>query len=59
MPPRFPLLAAFALIAGSTLPTGHSAMADTLASPLTNDQQTLLDLSQQKWVWMAERQVDR
>ncbi len=34
-------------------------MADTLASPLTNDQQTLLDLSQQKWVWMAERQVDR
>jgi len=47
------------VLLGPLQPTGTIAMTPTPAAPTDNAQQTVLDLSREKWLWMAERDAEK
>lgn len=52
-------LLAFAALIGCLQPTGTTAMTSTPAAQTADSSQALIDLSRQKWLWMADRNVEQ
>ncbi len=50
---------AFAALIGCLLPTGTTAMTSAPAAQTADSSQALIDLSRQKWLWMADRNIDQ